>query len=62
MSTTTASSVPTNLAGALNNGGNGQFAEGQTINVFFASLAGAFAVFGIQFGIFLIIKNKFTRI
>jgi hypothetical protein len=44
------------------NAGKGAEAEGQTIQTFLASLGSAFALFGLQFFVFYILKNKFTRI
>lgn len=42
--------------------GKAQTSQGITLSTFFASLVGAIAVFAIEFGLFLIIKNKFSRI
>lgn len=48
---------------ALNAGaGKAQGSQGITLSTFFASLIGAIAIFGLEFGVFLIIKNKFSRI
>lgn len=48
---------------ALNAGaGKAQGSQGITLTTFFASLVGALAIFGVEFGVFLIIKNKFSRI
>lgn len=48
---------------ALNAGaGKAQGSQGITLSTFFASLIGGIAVFGLEFGVFLIIKNKFSRI
>ena len=51
------------MADALNaTAGKALQSEGQSINTFFASLGGSFAVFGAQFALFLLIKGKLPRI
>ena len=65
MSTSSAapSAAPTNFAGALNSGaGTAQTDQGITIGSFIASLAGSFAIFGLEFAAFLLINGKLHRI
>lgn len=48
---------------ALNAGaGKAQGNQGITLGTFVASLASALVIFGVEFGVFLFIKNKFSRI
>lgn len=48
---------------ALNAGaGKAQGNQGITLGTFIASLVGAIGVFALEFGVFLVIKNKFSRI
>lgn len=42
--------------------GSAQNREGQTINTFLSSLGSAAGMFALQFGVFYLLKNKFTRI
>ena len=61
-STASASAMPTNLLSGLNSGGSGQKANGQSFAAFISAVAAGLAVFGIEFGIFLLINGHFTRI
>ena len=58
----TASAAPTNLFSGLRSGGSGQNAQGQSFPAFISAVAAGLAVFGIEFGIFLLINGHFTRI
>lgn len=42
--------------------GKGQANQGISLGTFFASLGGAGLIFGVEFGLFLLIKNKLSRI
>lgn len=48
---------------ALNAGaGKAQGSRGISLSTFFASLIGAIGIFTVELGLFLVIKNKFSRI
>lgn len=42
--------------------GRAQNSAGISLVTFFASMIGASVFFGLELGVFLVIKNKFTRI
>ena len=58
----TATALPTSLSAGLQSGGSGQKAAGQSFPAFISAVAAGLAVFGIEFGIFLLINGHFTRI
>jgi calcium permeable stress-gated cation channel len=61
-----AAPTPTSISdvgGAVNStAGKAQENAGVSLNSFLASLAVAAAVFGVEFLLFLLIKNRFSRI
>lgn len=62
-SSSSAIAQPTSIGSALNSGaGKAQTNTGISLQTFFASIVGSFVAFGVQFTIFLLIKNKLTRI
>ena len=55
--------MPSGLEQALQHtGGHDRSAEGVSIKSFVASLATAIVVFAVEFLLFLLLKNKLTRI
>ena len=62
-STSTLSAVPTDLTSGIDGGaGKAQQSAGISSTAFFLSLVSGFVLFGVQFFVFLLIRNKFTRI
>lgn len=62
-STALATAAPSSLDDAINSGaGSGQATEGISIDAFLASLVSALVVFGIEFGLFLLLHGRFNRI
>jgi hypothetical protein len=58
-----ATATPTSLSGAVNStAGKAQSDVGVSLNSFLASLAVAAAVFGVEYILFILIKNRFSRI
>lgn len=65
MATPVVSPTPTatGAVGILEAGaGRGQGTQGISLSVFFASLVSSIVIFAVEFGVFLLIKNKFSRI
>lgn len=63
MPVATPTATPTGAVGILEAGaGRGQGTQGITLTTFFASLISSIAIFAVEFGVFLLIKNKFSRI
>ena len=56
--------VPTSAGGFLNgpSAGTAQRNSGQSLPTFISSLVSGLAVFGIEFGLFLLLNSKFSRI
>ena len=55
--------TPTSVGDVFNTGaGKGQANEGVSLTAFLASLSSGLVVFGIQFVLFLFLKDKFNRI
>lgn len=66
-----ADTVPSVLPTDLSNGtvdafrlaaGKGQDSQGISLTTFLVSLAGASAIFGVEFAAFILLKNKLKRI
>ena len=63
MSSNSASQVPTSFSQALDGGsGTADQSTGISLDSFVASLVSGLAVFGIEFGLFLLLHGRFSRI
>lgn len=56
--------VPTSAGGLLNgpSTGTAQRNGGQSLPTFISSLVSGLAIFGVEFGLFLLLNNRFGRI
>lgn len=56
--------VPTSAGGLLNGPSNGsaQRSSGQSLPTFISSLVSGLAIFGVEFGLFLLLNSRFSRI
>ncbi len=58
-----ASAVPSGIGGLLDgSAGTATKNQGISVDSFLASLAVSFAIFGVEFGVFLLINRKLKRI
>lgn len=63
MSSSSATAVPTSFSQALNEGsGTADQSAGISLDSFVASLVSGLAVFGLEFGLFLLLHGRFSRI
>lgn len=61
-SSTSATAAPTSFDEALAQGGTASQSAGISLDSFIASLVSGIAVFGVEFGLFLLLHGKFGRI